>query len=82
MIIQGITVKYKMKKIQDYNVVCLYCWQAIINDILDGIDDSYEVDITLDRQLAIETAVITLGDNECLFSKISKVFAIIYHYNR
>jgi UDP-N-acetylmuramoyl-L-alanyl-D-glutamate--2,6-diaminopimelate ligase len=34
--------------------------QAIINDILDGIDDSYEVDITLDRQLAIETAVITL----------------------
>ena len=40
--------------------------QAIINDILDGIDDSYEVDITLDRQLAIETAVITLGENECL----------------
>jgi UDP-N-acetylmuramoyl-L-alanyl-D-glutamate--2,6-diaminopimelate ligase len=39
---------------------------GIINDILDGIDDSYEVDITLDRQLAIETAVITLGDNECL----------------
>jgi UDP-N-acetylmuramoyl-L-alanyl-D-glutamate--2,6-diaminopimelate ligase len=42
--------------------------QAIINDILDGIDDSYEVDITLDRQLAIETAVITLGDNECLIT--------------
>ncbi len=40
--------------------------QAIINDILTGIDDSYEVNITLDRQLAIETAVTTLGENECL----------------
>uniref|UniRef100_UPI0034E01DFD UDP-N-acetylmuramoyl-L-alanyl-D-glutamate--2, 6-diaminopimelate ligase n=1 Tax=Candidatus Thiodubiliella endoseptemdiera TaxID=2738886 RepID=UPI0034E01DFD len=40
--------------------------RAIINDILNGIDDSYAVDITEDRQLAIETAVITLGENECL----------------
>jgi UDP-N-acetylmuramoyl-L-alanyl-D-glutamate--2,6-diaminopimelate ligase len=40
--------------------------RAIIDDILNGIDDSYEVDITEDRQLAIETAVITLGEDECL----------------
>ncbi|SMN02725.1 UDP-N-acetylmuramoylalanyl-D-glutamate--2,6-diaminopimelate ligase [uncultured Candidatus Thioglobus sp.] len=40
--------------------------QAIINDILTGIDDSYEVGITLDRQLAIETAVTEIGENECL----------------
>ncbi|CAC9617823.1 UDP-N-acetylmuramoyl-dipeptide--2,6-diaminopimelate ligase (EC 6.3.2.13) [uncultured Gammaproteobacteria bacterium] len=40
--------------------------RAIIDDILNGIDDSYEVDITLDRQLAIETAITTLGENECL----------------
>ncbi|HIG88602.1 UDP-N-acetylmuramoyl-L-alanyl-D-glutamate--2,6-diaminopimelate ligase [Candidatus Thioglobus sp.] len=40
--------------------------QAIINDILNGIDDSFELDITLDRQLAIETAMTTLNENECL----------------
>lgn len=40
--------------------------QAIINDILTGIDDSYEVSITLDRQLAIETAVTEIGEYECL----------------
>lgn len=40
--------------------------EAIINDILTGIDDSYKVNITLNRQLAIETAVTTLGENECL----------------
>lgn len=40
--------------------------RAIIDDILNGVDDSYEVDITLDRQLAIETAITTLGENECL----------------
>jgi UDP-N-acetylmuramoyl-L-alanyl-D-glutamate--2,6-diaminopimelate ligase len=40
--------------------------QAIINDILSGIDDSFELDITLDRQLAIETAITTLNENECL----------------
>ncbi len=40
--------------------------QAIINDILGGIDDSFELDITLDRQLAIETAITTLSENECL----------------
>jgi UDP-N-acetylmuramoyl-L-alanyl-D-glutamate--2,6-diaminopimelate ligase len=40
--------------------------QAIIDDILSGIDDSFELDITLDRKLAIETAIITLGENECL----------------
>jgi UDP-N-acetylmuramoyl-L-alanyl-D-glutamate--2,6-diaminopimelate ligase len=40
--------------------------QAIINDILSGIDDSYEVIITENRQIAIENAVITLGEEECL----------------
>jgi UDP-N-acetylmuramoyl-L-alanyl-D-glutamate--2,6-diaminopimelate ligase len=40
--------------------------QAIIDDILNGIDDSFELDITLDRQLAIETAMTTLNENECL----------------
>jgi len=40
--------------------------RAIIDDILDGIDDSYEVNITEDRQLAIEGAVISLGEQECL----------------
>lgn len=40
--------------------------RVIIDDILNGIDDSYGVDITEDRQLAIETAVTTLGENECL----------------
>ncbi len=40
--------------------------QAIIDDILSGIDDSYEIIITEDRQIAIENAVITLGEEECL----------------
>ncbi len=40
--------------------------QTIIDDILSGIDDSFELDITLDRRLAIETAVTTLGEDECL----------------
>ncbi|WXU00032.1 MAG: UDP-N-acetylmuramoyl-L-alanyl-D-glutamate--2,6-diaminopimelate ligase [Catillopecten margaritatus gill symbiont] len=40
--------------------------RTIIDDILNGIDDSYPVDITEDRQLAIEGAVITLGEEECL----------------
>lgn len=40
--------------------------RTIINDILNGIDDSYAVNITEDRQLAIENAVITLGEEECL----------------
>ena len=40
--------------------------QTIINDILGGIDDSFELDITLDRQLAIETAITTLNEGECL----------------
>ena len=40
--------------------------QAIIDDILSGIDDSYEVIITENRQTAIENAVITLGEDECL----------------
>jgi len=40
--------------------------QAIIDDILSGIDDSYEVVITENRQTAIENAVITLGEDECL----------------
>ncbi|SFV77447.1 UDP-N-acetylmuramoylalanyl-D-glutamate--2,6-diaminopimelate ligase [hydrothermal vent metagenome] len=40
--------------------------QTIINDILSGIDDSYSVIITENRQIAIENAVITLGEEECL----------------
>ncbi|MCH9645475.1 MAG: UDP-N-acetylmuramoyl-L-alanyl-D-glutamate--2,6-diaminopimelate ligase [Proteobacteria bacterium] len=40
--------------------------RSIINDILNGIDDSYEVDIIQDRVLAIETGVTTLKENECL----------------
>jgi UDP-N-acetylmuramoyl-L-alanyl-D-glutamate--2,6-diaminopimelate ligase len=40
--------------------------QAIIDDILSGIDESYELDIIQDRQLAIETAVSTLEEDECL----------------
>ena len=40
--------------------------QAIINDILSGIDDSYEVIINENRQIAIENAVITLNEEECL----------------
>ncbi len=40
--------------------------RSIINDILSGIDDSYELDIIEDRQLAIETAMTTLKENECL----------------
>ncbi len=39
---------------------------SIIDDILNGIDDSYEVDIIQDRQLAIETAITTLKEDECL----------------
>lgn len=39
---------------------------CIINDILNGIDDSYEVDIIQDRTLAIETGITTLKENECL----------------
>jgi len=40
--------------------------RSIIDDILNGIDDSYEVDIIQDRQLAIETAITTLKEDECL----------------
>ncbi len=40
--------------------------QTIINDILNGIDDSFELNIIKDRQLAIETAMTTLKKNECL----------------
>jgi UDP-N-acetylmuramoyl-L-alanyl-D-glutamate--2,6-diaminopimelate ligase len=39
---------------------------AIIDDIKSGIDDSIDLDIILDRKLAIETAVTTLMDDECL----------------
>ena len=39
---------------------------TIIADILSGIDDSYPVEVIEDRQLAIETAITTLADNECL----------------
>lgn len=40
--------------------------QSIINDILSGIDDNYNVEVIQNRQLAIETAVTTLKDDECL----------------
>ncbi len=40
--------------------------RAIINDILSGVDDSYEVIINENRQIAIENAVITLEEDECL----------------
>lgn len=40
--------------------------QSIINDILSGIDDNYNIEVIQDRQLAIETAVATLKDDECL----------------
>ena len=40
--------------------------RSIIDDILNGIDDSYVVGITEDRQIAIENAVITLNEEECL----------------
>ncbi|MBE8189996.1 MAG: UDP-N-acetylmuramoyl-L-alanyl-D-glutamate--2,6-diaminopimelate ligase, partial [Candidatus Thioglobus sp.] len=39
---------------------------AIIDEILSGIDDSYPAEIIPDRQLAIETAITTLAENECL----------------
>ncbi len=40
--------------------------QSIINDILSGIDDNYAVEVIQDRALAIDTAITTLKDNECL----------------
>lgn len=40
--------------------------QSIIDDILAGIDEGFELDIILDRKLAIETAITTLNENECL----------------
>ncbi|KAA0450470.1 MAG: UDP-N-acetylmuramoyl-L-alanyl-D-glutamate--2,6-diaminopimelate ligase, partial [Candidatus Thioglobus sp.] len=39
---------------------------SIIAKIVSGIGDSCQFDIVKDRQLAIETAVITLKDDECL----------------
>ena len=40
--------------------------QTIIDDILSGVTDIEQVNVTLDRQLAIENAIATLKDNECL----------------
>jgi UDP-N-acetylmuramoyl-L-alanyl-D-glutamate--2,6-diaminopimelate ligase len=40
--------------------------RKIIDDILSGIDDSFEVDIIQDRTLAIQTGMTTLKENECL----------------
>ncbi|ABL01947.1 UDP-N-acetylmuramoylalanyl-D-glutamate--2,6-diaminopimelate ligase [Candidatus Ruthia magnifica str. Cm (Calyptogena magnifica)] len=40
--------------------------KTIIENILSGIDDSYKLDIIENRQLAIETAITTLKENECL----------------
>jgi UDP-N-acetylmuramoyl-L-alanyl-D-glutamate--2,6-diaminopimelate ligase len=39
---------------------------AIIQDIIGGIDDSYPLEIIQDRHLAIETAITTLNEGECL----------------
>jgi UDP-N-acetylmuramoyl-L-alanyl-D-glutamate--2,6-diaminopimelate ligase len=33
---------------------------------LNGIDDSYEVDIIQDRAMAIDAGITTLKENECL----------------
>ena len=40
--------------------------ESIINDITSGIDDSINIDITLDRELAIENAIHTLKEDESL----------------
>ena len=40
--------------------------QTIIDDILSDATDLEKVNVTLDRQLAIENAIATLKDNECL----------------
>ncbi len=39
---------------------------TIINEILSGINDNFEVEVILDRRLAIETAISTLKEDECL----------------
>ncbi len=40
--------------------------QAIIDDIMVGIDTHFAPKITLNRRLAIQSAITTLGDDECL----------------
>lgn len=40
--------------------------QAIINDIQSGLKEGFEADIILDRELAIQTAITTLSEDECL----------------
>ena len=39
---------------------------TIINEIISGINDNFEVEVILDRRLAIETAISTLKEDECL----------------
>ena len=40
--------------------------QDIINDIQMGMKEGFEAEIILDRKLAIQTAIATLGEHECL----------------
>ena len=40
--------------------------QNIINDIQLGMKEGFEAEVILDRELAIQTAITTLGEHECL----------------
>ena len=40
--------------------------QTIIDDIQSGLKEGFEADIILDRELAIQTAITTLSEDECL----------------
>jgi len=40
--------------------------QAIIDDIQSGLKEGFEADIIVDRELAIQTAITTLSEDECL----------------
>jgi UDP-N-acetylmuramoyl-L-alanyl-D-glutamate--2,6-diaminopimelate ligase len=40
--------------------------QDIINDIQLGMKEGFEAEVILDRELAIQTAITTLGEHECL----------------
>ena len=40
--------------------------QKIIDDIQGGLKEGFEAEVILDRELAIQTAITTLGEDECL----------------
>jgi UDP-N-acetylmuramoyl-L-alanyl-D-glutamate--2,6-diaminopimelate ligase len=40
--------------------------QNIIDDIQIGIKEGFEAEVILDRKLAIQTAITTLSEDECL----------------